>query len=403
MVGATMKLPSNQIRVLFFFCFGVHFCRILIIPLLARLAGYEDYAETDKVLRAVGYHQKGPCSLPRPPRICTVKDRIHIVLVSAQWDREPFTQDETEVVIKSVLSSTTCKIHFHFMVSGEMEEWGLTYIMEALGATPFDSVGPISPKLVRHDNHVRADEMSEDEDEDEEVDAEAMVAYTIHPIPVVWIREQAELLGINITHHSGEAGFSKLFLSQILWNVQRAIYLDVDMMFADDIGLLWSFFADMDEDEELLLFMGDNHPTAYGPRARYPFCSCQLIMDLERIRQANLTRLILESFGDQKAMEVWGFRPGDQWVWTMMCMNNPEKCRTLPKIWNVSGCAKPRFLGLNARDRDQNGTCWKVAHFNCMGVRDKQYYALLNTDWDDSIEYIKQLPWKSLRRPSLSR
>lgn len=66
-------------------------------------------------------------------------------------------------------------------------------------------------------------------------------------------------------------------------------------------------------------------------------------------------QLVMEAFGEQKAMEVWGFRPGDQWVFTMMCMNNPEKCRTLPKIWNVSGCSKPRFLGLNARDRDQVG------------------------------------------------
>ena len=66
-------------------------------------------------------------------------------------------------------------------------------------------------------------------------------------------------------------------------------------------------------------------------------------------------QLVLEAFGDQRAVDVWGFRPGDQWVWTMMCMNNPEKCRTLPKIWNVSGCSKPRFLGLNARDRDQVG------------------------------------------------
>ena len=63
------------------------------------------------------------------------------------------------------------------------------------------------------------------------------------------------------------------------------------MIFAEDVGVLWSYFEEMESDEDLLLFMGDNHPTAYGPRARYPFCSCQLVMDLKRLRAANLTRV----------------------------------------------------------------------------------------------------------------
>ena len=81
-------------------------------------------------------------------------------------------------------------------------------------------------------------------------------------------------------------------------------------------------------------------------------------------------QLALESFGDQKPMDIWGYRPGDQWVFTMVCMNNPEKCGTLPKIWNLSGCAKPRFLGLNARDRDQvGGRLRRVNTVNLTGTR----------------------------------
>lgn len=102
---------------------------------------------------------------------------------------------------------------------------------------------------------------------------------------------QAARMGINITHHAGEAGFAKLFLPEILWHVKRAIYLDVDMLLGDDIGDLWTYFREMDADKDLLLFMGDNHPTAFGPRARYPYCSCQLIMDLERFRKQNLTKV----------------------------------------------------------------------------------------------------------------
>lgn len=389
---------GSSLRFLFLTCAVVHIVRIFLLPFLARITGNEEYAETEQMLRVIGYKPQGPCHLPRPLKNCTVQERIHIVLVSAQWEREPFTEQETEIVLKSILASTRCRLFFHFMVSGEAEEWGLTSMMEELGAVPFDSVGPISPNLVRHDSHALADAISESEDEEDAVDIDPQVAYNIHPIPVRYIQNGAQNLGINITHHAGAAGFAKLFLFQILWNVERAIYLDVDMMFAEDIGMLWKYYEEMEEDEDLLLFMGDNHPTAYGPRARYPFCSCQLIMHLERMRRQNLTRLVMEAFGEQKAMEIWGFRPGDQWVFTMMCMNNPEKCRTLPKIWNVSGCSKPRFLGLNARDRDQNGTCWRTLHFNCMGVRDNRYYALVNTDWEDMRNYVKGLPWRSLNR-----
>ncbi|CAI5464826.1 unnamed protein product [Closterium sp. Yama58-4] len=375
--------PGGAFRVLLVTFAIVHFVRIFLIPTVAWLIGSEEFADTERVVRIIGFRPSGPCSLPRPVSNCTVNERIHIVLVSAQWDREPFTRDETEVILKSILMSTQCPLFFHFMVSGEAEEWGISDMMEQLGAVPFDAVGPVSPNLVRHDIDALVDQISYDPNHDDKVADDPPVGYTIHPIPVCWVRHKAELLGINITHHSGEAGFAKLFLPEILWNVRRAIYLDVDMVAAEDLGALWGYFKEMDADPDLLLFMGDNHPTAYGPRSRYPFCSCQLIMDLDRLRRHNLTRLVMEAFGEQKAMEVWGFRPGDQWVFTMMCMNNPDKCRTLPKIWNVSGCSKPRFLGLNARDKDQNGTCWRMAHFNCIGVRDNRYYALANTDWED--------------------
>ncbi|GJP33146.1 hypothetical protein CLOM_g6865 [Closterium sp. NIES-68] len=395
--------PGGAFRVLLVTFAIVHFVRIFLIPTVAWILGSEEFADTERVVRIIGFRPSGPCSLPRPVSNCTVNERIHIVLVSAQWDREPFTRDETEVIVKSILMSTQCRLFFHFMVSGEAEEWGISDMMEQLGAVPFDAVGPVSPNLVRHDIDALVDQISYDPDHDDKVADDPPVGYTIHPIPVCWVRHKAELLGINITHHSGEAGFAKLFLPEILWNVRRAMYLDVDMVAAEDVGALWGYFREMDADPDLLLFMGDNHPTAYGPRSRYPFCSCQLIMDLDRLRRQNLTRLVMEAFGEQKAMEVWGFRPGDQWVFTMMCMNNPDKCRTLPKIWNVSGCSKPRFLGLNARDKDQNGTCWRMAHFNCIGVRDNRYYALANTDWEDMRQVVQETTWAALSRSPQKR
>lgn len=184
------KQAFRQIWLFLLTSLVVHFVRIFLIPYIAKISGNDDFVETDKVLHAVGYKLRGPCSLPRPTKRCTVKDRIHIVLVTAQWEREPFTALETEVVIKSILSSTECKLMFHFMVAGETEEWGVSSMMEELGATPFDAVGPVAPRLVRHDNHVRVEELSFSENDEDKVNSDPAVGYMIHPIPVRWIRKQ---------------------------------------------------------------------------------------------------------------------------------------------------------------------------------------------------------------------
>jgi len=50
------------------------------------------------------------------------------------------------------------------------------------------------------------------------------------------------------------------------------------------------------------------------------------------------------------------------------CKVLKKVCRILPRMWNVSGCSKPvPFLGLSARGKEANGSCWRVVHFNCMG------------------------------------
>ena len=183
-------MSGLRFRGLILACLVVHFTRIFVIPFFARVTGNDEYTDTQQVLHGLGYKPTGPCSLPRPKKPCSVRERIHVVLVSAQWDREPFTQDETEVMIKSMLSSTECRIHFHFMVAGEREEWGLSEMMEALNAVPFDSVGPVSPNLVKHDAHARAEEISTFPDVEDDVEVDPPVGYTIHPIPVRWIQEQ---------------------------------------------------------------------------------------------------------------------------------------------------------------------------------------------------------------------
>lgn len=116
-------LPSgSSLRLVVVTCILVHFTRIVVIPFVAWMVGSEEFTETERLARAMGFRPHGPCSLPRPLKNCSTTERLHIILVSAQWDREPFTRQETEVVLKSMLASTRCRIHYHFMVRRSSRE-----------------------------------------------------------------------------------------------------------------------------------------------------------------------------------------------------------------------------------------------------------------------------------------
>lgn len=157
---STFGLNGTTFRLFVITCATVHVVRILVIPMVAWMVGNDEFTETERAVRVVGIKPQGPCSLTRrpPPGPCPVSDRLHIVLVSAQWDREPITAIETEVVVKSILRSTRCKLMIHFMVLAEEEQLGVHRMMEELGAVPFDTVGPVAPEIVREDSSILVDD-----------------------------------------------------------------------------------------------------------------------------------------------------------------------------------------------------------------------------------------------------
>lgn len=80
------------------------------------------------------------------------------------------------------------------------------------------------------------------------------------------------------------------------WKVRRAVYLDVDMILAGDIQELWRYFNEFNKDHTLLYYMGNNHPEGHNRRRLLrPYCSCQLVMELDRMRAANTTKVSTSS------------------------------------------------------------------------------------------------------------
>jgi len=60
-----------------------------------------------------------------------------------------------------------------------------------------------------------------------------------------WVLRGAKSLDMYpLDHHAEIPGMSKFFLPEILWQVQRALYLDVDMLLAGDIQDLYGYFKE---------------------------------------------------------------------------------------------------------------------------------------------------------------
>lgn len=345
------------------------------------------------------------CKLPRELAPCRLREgeRIHLVFVSAMWDREPFTQDETAYILRSILFQTSCKLFVHFLVAGEPEQSLLPPMMDAMGGVrivPIPSRAIATPSS-RHQRATMGGYTTQTANHN------ASVLYALHAIPTAWVLEQAGTLDlVPLAHHAGVPGMCKFFMADILWQVKRAIYLDVDMVVAGDIQDLWGYFAEHERHPELLYFMGNNHPEGHNRRRLLrPYCSCQLVMDLSRMRRANMTKMVKKALKGRKPKELKTYvEDGDQWLFTWLCKQYRSLCRILPRMWNVSGCTKPvPFLGLNGKGMQVNGSCWRVVHFNCMGHKrgGKGNYRI-PLSWLEPYSWVKHINTDQIRRHFLN-
>ncbi|GJP53895.1 hypothetical protein CLOM_g13012 [Closterium sp. NIES-68] len=361
------------------------------------------------VRRIVEVAEADACAVPRPVVACRLPkgQRVELVFVSAMWEREAQTKDETESMLKSLLYGTRCPLHIHFIIAGEPEQSALRSLMASLKATElFPNPSPyIHPKRrgATVGNPSAKDLAARGYSNGVPSRQRAAVLFSLHYLPMEYVVERAKALHLwPLAHHAGVPGMSKFFMAEILWQVQRAIYLDVDMIVAGDIQDLWDFFLSMAHDPDLLYFISNNHPEgANARRLLRPYCSCQMVLDLQRMRQANLTQLFVDTLGPHKPKELADYvEDGDQFLFMWTCKQMPNRCRVLPRLWNVSGCTKPLpFLGLTSRGREANGSCWRIVHFNCMGhTRGGQGSYVVPPEWEEAASWTRSLRLEDLRR-----
>ncbi|KIY43899.1 hypothetical protein FISHEDRAFT_62126 [Fistulina hepatica ATCC 64428] len=96
------------------------------------------------------------------------------------------------------------------------------------------------------------------------------------------ILDRAARASVGSKHYAAAGGIAKVFLHEILPDVDRALYFDTDMIFTVDPFILWkNFDAFEDQHEEILV----SFPTL-GPKSDVShICTCVMLLNLEGMRQ----------------------------------------------------------------------------------------------------------------------
>jgi hypothetical protein len=92
------------------------------------------------------------------------------------------------------------------------------------------------------------------------------------------IKTRAARAGVGSSYEAGVGGLVKTFIHEVLYDVERAIFVDTDMLFLVDPALLWREFATMNDDQMV------SFPTL-GPKSHSGWiCTCVMCVFTIHIR-----------------------------------------------------------------------------------------------------------------------
>jgi len=92
-----------------------------------------------------------------------------------------------------------------------------------------------------------------------------------YPLSEASIAARAARAGVGSKHAAGAGGLVKAFLHEVLYDVEKVIYFDTDMLFLVDPYLLWREFDRFSARNEEVLF---SFPTL-GPKSTSDVvCTC---------------------------------------------------------------------------------------------------------------------------------
>lgn len=200
------------------------------------------------------------------------------------------------------------------------------------------------------------------------------VDVAFYPMSLDAIKARADRAGVGTKYFAGMGGLVKVFLHELLPGVDRAIFVDTDMLFVVDPVLLWNTFSTM-KPEQMIAF-----PTL-GPKSDASrICTCVMLLDLAAMRNYKrpfMSSTLLPSWSKNglsgKAFELTlkgdGMVPtasrtefikfdpmnplyGDQGIYHVIWTHFPEYFAHLSLRWDVTHCRKGYGLKLGRWHED---------------------------------------------------
>ncbi|CUA72472.1 hypothetical protein RSOLAG22IIIB_01142 [Rhizoctonia solani] len=266
-----------------------------------------------------------------------------------------------------------------------------------------------------------------------------------YPMSLDAIQARADRAGVGTKYFAGMGGLVKVFLHELLPDVNRAIFVDTDMVFVVDPVLLWNTFSTLKPDQMLAF------PTL-GPKSDASLiCTCVMLLNLSLMRDHKrpfMSSTLLPSWSKngvsgqafEKALSGDGliqnpgrttlikFNPkdplfGDQGIYHVIWTHFPELFAHLSLRWDITYCRSGYGLKLghwrDEQDEDMSETDQiksqihteeapekhdqllpGILHFNCQNrpiVWDSNENHVENT-WSPMITMITRYKWIWLNR-----
>lgn len=257
------------------------------------------------------------------------------------------------------------------------------------------------------------------------------ISFLFYPLSETSIRARAARAGVGSRHAAGAGGLVKVFLHEVLYDVDNVIYFDTDMLFLVDPYLLWREFDRFKARNEEVLFA---FPTL-GPKSTSDVvCTCIMLLNLRLLRKQHFMPSTffpsqLSTLGNSQTWSMAGIDPlnpdfGDQGLYFAVWKryNLDGRFRDLGVTWDMTHCRYSYGLSLadgndsmSEAEQVKQQTLQREAkvygqwdqlypallHFNCQPNSDIVWDDDLNKNrprWGPYVTIAKQYKWIWLNR-----
>jgi len=257
------------------------------------------------------------------------------------------------------------------------------------------------------------------------------VTVLFYPMTEASINARANRARVGSIHEAGAGGLVKVFLHEVLHDVEKVIFFDTDMLFLVDPYLLWREFDRFQAQNQKVLV---SFPTLGPESTSDVVCSCIMLLNLNLLRQehfmpSTLFPSELQTLGNSQTWSIANIDPvnpdfGDQGfyfaVWKRY--GSDGGFRDLSVSWDMTHCRYSYGMSLadgndSMSELDQvtrqtylreakvyeqwNQLYPAVLHFNCQPSSAVVWDDPINSNrprWGPYVVIAKQYKWIWLNR-----